>query len=68
MFDYLLDLFKITNAPITPGTHPANVRISTIRIEPQPLSNTARGGKIMESRTLIKDMFPLFLNYLLTKI
>ena len=34
------------NAPITPGTHPRQVRIKTISIEPHPRSITANGGKI----------------------
>ena len=56
MTSYLFVLFNIINAAITPGIHPANVRISTMIIEPQPLSNTARGGKMIERRTLIKDI------------
>jgi hypothetical protein len=39
-------------AAITPGTHPNKVRISTIRIDPQPLSITARGGKRIDNITL----------------
>lgn len=49
---YYLRLFRIINAAITPGTHPSRVRISTIRIEPQPLSITARGGKRTDKITL----------------
>ena len=45
-------LFSITNAAITPGTHPQSHKRNTIRIEPQPLSNTANGGKKIESKTL----------------
>jgi hypothetical protein len=50
-------LFKITKAPITPGTHPRAVRIKIIKKEPQPLSTTARGGKIIARITLSKDIF-----------
>ena len=46
-------LFRITSAPMTPGTQPAIVRMDTINIEPQPLSITARGGKITQSITLV---------------
>ena len=38
-------------AAITPGTQPQMVSIKTINTEPQPLSITARGGKIIERRT-----------------
>lgn len=40
------------SAAITPGTQPKSVSISTIRIEPQPLSITARGGKRIDNITL----------------
>ena len=40
------------NAAITPGIHPQTVKINTIKIDPQPLSITARGGKRIESNTL----------------
>jgi hypothetical protein len=61
---YISDLFKITNAAITPGTHPTIVRINTIRTDPQPLSNTASGGKIIERSTLPNDIFLLFIHLL----
>jgi hypothetical protein len=54
-------LFKIIKAPITPGIHPHRVRMKTISTEPQPLSITARGGKIMERITLINDISVSFL-------
>ena len=41
---------------MTPGTQPMAVRISTIRKEPQPLSITDSGGKIMANRTRRHDM------------
>lgn len=31
-------------AAITPGIQPQIVKIKTIKIDPQPLSNTAKGG------------------------
>ena len=40
------------NAAITPGTQPHKDKIKTIIIEPQPLSNTAKGGQIMDRITL----------------
>lgn len=40
------------SAAITPGIQPQTVKISTINIDPQPLSITARGGKRIESSTL----------------
>ncbi|GAB1404186.1 hypothetical protein MASR1M74_13650 [Lentimicrobium sp.] len=44
-------LFTIIKAAITPGTHPASVSRKTINTDPQPLSITAKGGKIMASIT-----------------
>ena len=44
-------LFKITSAAITPGIHPHSHKINTIAIEPQPLSKTDKGGKIIASKT-----------------
>ena len=46
---------------MTPGIHPHNVRIKTISTDPQPLSMTARGGKIMERMTLMNDISVLVL-------
>lgn len=40
------------------------VRIKTIKIEPQPLSNTERGGNKIDKRTLVMDI----LNYIESKI
>jgi len=59
--NYLFGLFIITKAAITPGTHAQHVNIKTIIIEPQPLSNTANGGKKIERITLqILIRFDLF--------
>jgi hypothetical protein len=44
-------LLLIINAASTPGTHPNNVSRVTIMIDPQPLSITASGGKMMQRRT-----------------
>ena len=41
---------------MTPGTQPQSVSRNTISIEPQPRSNTANGGKMMDRRTRGKDM------------
>jgi hypothetical protein len=49
-------LFNITKAAITPGTQPQSHNKNTMKIEPQPLSMTASGGQIIESRTLQKLM------------
>jgi hypothetical protein len=58
----LLGLFKIINAAITPGTHPANVNKKTITIEPQPLSTTAKGGHMIDSKTLKQPILNYFTN------
>lgn len=44
-------LLLITRAPITPGTQPQHVKRVTMMIEPQPLSKTASGGKMMHNNT-----------------
>ncbi len=36
---------------MTPGTQPHSHNKKVIRIEPQPLSKTAKGGQIMDSIT-----------------
>lgn len=46
----------MTSAPITPGTHPQNVKSNTIRKEPQPFPMTAKGGKRIANKTLQKLM------------
>jgi hypothetical protein len=38
-------------AEITSGTQPKVVRIKTMSIDPQPLSRTASGGKMIDSKT-----------------
>jgi hypothetical protein len=47
-------LFKITKAPIIPGIQPHNVSKNIIKKDPQPLSITESGGKIMANNTLKK--------------
>ena len=37
---------------MTPGIHPHIVKIRTIKIDPHPLSSTAKGGNKIERRTL----------------
>jgi hypothetical protein len=49
---YYLLLFKMIKAAITPGIHPKRVSINTIKIDPQPLSMTASGGKRIDNITL----------------
>ena len=44
----------MTRAAITPGTHPQSVNKKTIRIEPQPLPITDKGGNRMAKSTLQK--------------
>ena len=51
-----LFLLRIINAAMTPGTQPQSVRRNTMSIEPQPRSNTAKGGKIMARMTWRQDM------------
>ena len=36
---------------MTPGTQPHSVKRKVIKIEPQPLSRTAKGGQIIERIT-----------------
>jgi hypothetical protein len=52
-----LGLFKITKAPIIPGIHPQSVSKKIIKNEPQPLSITDNGGKIIANKTLKKLIF-----------
>ena len=52
--NYLLGLLIITKAAITPGTQPKSHSKKTIIIEPHPLSITAKGGQIIDSKTLQK--------------
>ena len=47
-----MGLLRITNAAITPGIHPHKVNKKTIGIDPHPLSNTAKGGKKIDNKTL----------------
>jgi hypothetical protein len=54
---YLLGLLLIIKAAITPGIQPKQVKINTISIEPQPLSTTAKGGKIIHKKTLKQPIF-----------
>ena len=42
------------SAAKTPGIQANNVRIKTIKIEPQPLSITANGGQTIDNNTLKK--------------
>jgi hypothetical protein len=54
---------RITNAAITPGTQPSRVRMKTISIDPQPLSKTARGGKIIAKSTRKTDIITDLINF-----
>jgi len=45
------DELLMTRAAITPGTQPIRVNIVVMTIEPQPLSITANGGKMMHNKT-----------------
>ncbi len=44
-------------AATTPGTHPHKVSKKTIIIDPQPLSITDKGGKIMANNTLKQPIY-----------
>ena len=57
---YYSFLFKITKAPITPGTQPQQVSNKTINTEPQPLSITAKGGKKIANNTRRQDIMLYF--------
>ena len=48
------------NAAITPGIHPKHVKIKTMTIDPQPLSITAKGGKIIQRSTLKQPILCFF--------
>ena len=48
---YRSGLLRITNAAITPGTHPQSHNKNVIKTEPQPLSKTDSGGKIIAKIT-----------------
>lgn len=66
-------LLHIISAPITPGTHAQSVRRKTITIDPQPLSITAKGGKMIQRITRQIDIVLFLLirrwkNYLVTKL
>lgn len=54
--NYLLGLLSITNAAITPGTQPQSHKRKTINMEPHPLPITAKGGQIIDNKTLQKLM------------
>lgn len=51
-------------APIALGTHAQQVSMRTIRIEPQPLSKTAKGGKMIDKSTLQSDIYILFKRFI----
>ena len=48
------------SAAITPGIHPQSHKIKTIKIEPQPLSKTAKGGHKIERSTLQKPILKIY--------
>ena len=56
VISYHLPLLRMTKEAITPGTQPHAVRSNVIRIEPQPLSKTANGGKIIARITRMSDI------------
>ncbi len=41
---------------MAPGIHPKQVNSVTIRMEPHPLSVTAKGGNRQQSKNLVKDI------------
>jgi hypothetical protein len=55
-----LGLLLIIKAAITPGIQPKHVKIKTMIMEPQPLSITAKGGKIIHSITLKMPILDVF--------
>lgn len=42
---------------MTPGIHPQIHKMVTIKIDPQPLSSTARGGKKIATKALKKLIY-----------
>ncbi len=56
------------SAAITPGIHPRRVRIKTIKIDPQPLSYTASGGKRTDKITLQTLIFLIIYIVINTKV
>ena len=54
-------LFKMINAPITPGIQPQSVSKKTISTDPHPRSITANGGKMMANNTCKQDIIQLVL-------
>jgi len=54
---YLFPLVLKRIVAITPGIQPQIVRIRTSKMAPQPLSNTASGGQIMQMMALRIPMF-----------
>lgn len=52
----LVYFLHTTSAAITPGIQPHKVRMKTSRIEPQPLSMTAIGGKMIQNIARIRDI------------
>ena len=48
------------SAAMTPGIHPHTVKINTIKIDPQPLSMTAKGVNKIESNTLQKLIMQIY--------
>jgi hypothetical protein len=57
-----LALVQTTKAAITPGTHPHNVNRVTINIVPQPMSNTANGGKKIQINALPNPILSILLS------
>ena len=49
-------------AAITPGIQPSKVRMATNRMEPQPSSKTANGGKMIANITLKRLICFVLLN------
>ena len=58
--NYYSFLFRMTKAPITPGTQPQQVSNNTINTEPQHLSITAKGGNNNANNTRRKDIMLYF--------
>jgi hypothetical protein len=46
---------------MTPGIHPHNVNKNTINIDPQPISMTDNGGKMIANKTLSNDIIVFFM-------
>jgi hypothetical protein len=58
----------MTKAPITPGIQPQSVNKKIIKKDPQPLSITESGGKIIANKTLKKLIISFWLKLYVRRV